>query len=179
MWNDNCIVCMSLSKLGLPGARTGIVIADEELIRYFSNMTAITSLAPAGLGAEIVSRLIVDDALQPLCDDVIRPFYQQRARLAVSLLRQAIDDPRLRIHRPEGSMFLWLWFEDLGITTTELYQRLKRNGLLVVPGKYFFPGQQSPSAHGECCIRMSYAQSESDLEQGIGILARELRACWA
>jgi valine--pyruvate aminotransferase len=179
LWNDNCIVCMSLSKLGLPGARTGIVIADEELIRYFSNMTAITSLAPAGLGAEIVSRLIVDDALQPLCDDVIRPFYQQRAQLAVSLLRQAIDDPRLRIHRPEGSMFLWLWFEDLGITTTELYQRLKHNGLLVVPGKYFFPGQQSPSAHGECCIRMSYAQSEPDLEQGIGILARELRACWA
>jgi valine--pyruvate aminotransferase len=60
-----------------------------------------------------------------------------------------------------------------------LYQRLKHNGLLVVPGKYFFPGQQSPSAHGECCIRMSYAQSEPDLEQGIGILARELRACWA
>ncbi|HEY5740026.1 MAG TPA: valine--pyruvate transaminase [Gammaproteobacteria bacterium] len=179
LWNDNCIVCMSLSKLGLPGARTGIVIASEELIRYFSNMTAITSLAPAGLGAEIVSRLILDDALQPLCDDIIRPFYQQRARLAVSLLREAIDDPRLRIHRPEGSMFLWLWFEDLGITTTELYQRLKRNGLLVVPGKYFFPGQQDPSAHGECCIRMSYAQSESDLQKGIGILARELRACWA
>ena len=76
-------------------------------------------------------------------------------------------------------MFLWLWFEDLGITTTELYQRLKRNGLLVVPGKYFFPGQQGPSAHGECCIRMSYAQSESDLQKGVAILARELRACWA
>jgi len=177
-WNENCIVCMSLSKLGLPGARTGIVIANEELIRYFANMTAITSLAPAGLGAEIVRQLIVDDALQPLCDDIIRPFYQARSQLAVRLLRQAIDDPRLHIHKPEGSMFLWLWFEDLGITTTELYQRLKRNGLLVVPGKYFFPGQQSISEHAESCVRMNYAQSESELEKGIGILARELRACW-
>jgi len=177
-WNDNCIVCMSLSKLGLPGARTGIVIANEELIRYFSNMTAITSLAPAGLGAEIVRQLIVEQALQPLCDDIIRPFYLRRSELAVRLLREAIDDPRLHIHKPEGSMFLWLWFEDLGVTTTELYQRLKRNGLLVVPGKYFFPGQKTVSAHAESCVRMNYVQSEEELEKGIGILARELRACW-
>jgi valine--pyruvate aminotransferase len=177
-WNDNCIVCMSLSKLGLPGARTGIVIASEELIRYFSNMTAITSLAPAGLGAEIVRQLIVDDALQPLCDEIIRPFYQRRSELAVRLLREAIDDPRLHIHKPEGSMFLWLWFEGLGVTTTELYQRLKRNGLLVVPGKYFFPGQRNVSAHAESCVRMNYVQSESELEKGIGILAKELNACW-
>ncbi len=178
-WNDNCIVCMSLSKLGLPGARTGIVIANEDLIRYFSNMTAITSLAPAGLGAEIVRRLIVENALQPLCDDIIRPFYQDRCALAIRLLREAIDDPRLRIHQPEGSMFLWLWFEELGISTTELYQRLKQNGLLVVPGKYFFPGQRNVSAHAESCVRMNYAQSEAALEKGIGILARELRACWS
>jgi valine--pyruvate aminotransferase len=177
-WNENCIVCMSLSKLGLPGARTGIVIANEEIIRYFSNLTAITSLAPSGIGAEIVRQLIVDESLQPLCDDIIRPFYQRRAELAVSLLREAIDDPRLMIHKPEGSIFLWLWFEDLGITTTELYQRLKRSGLLVVPGKYFFPGQDNPSQHAESCVRMNFAQSEGELARGIEILADQLRACW-
>jgi valine--pyruvate aminotransferase len=177
-WNDNCIVCMSLSKLGLPGARTGIVIANEEIIRYFSNMTAITSLAPAGLGAEIVSQLIADKALLPLCNDLIRPFYQRRCELAVGLLRSAIDDPRLHIHKPEGSMFLWLWFEGLGIPTTELYQRLKSRGLLVVPGKYFFPGQSTATEHAESCLRMNYVQSEDELARGIEILARELRNCW-
>ena len=177
-WNENCIVCMSLSKLGLPGARTGIVIANEEIIRFFSNMTAITSLAPAGIGAALVNQLILDRGLLPLCNDVIRPFYKQRSLLAVRLLREAIDDPRLHIHKPEGSMFLWLWFEDLGITTTELYQRMKKNGLLVVPGKYFFPGQQSVSDHAESCIRMNYVQSEEQLYRGIEILAAELRACW-
>ena len=177
-WNENCIVCMSLSKLGLPGARTGIVIAREELISYFSNLTAITSLAPAGIGAALVNQLIVDDALLPLCHDVIQPFYRGRADLAVRLLREAVDDTRLHIHKPEGSMFLWLWFEDLGITTSELYQRMKRNGLLVVPGKYFFPGQVGESAHGECCIRMNFVQSEAELARGIEILARELKNCW-
>ena len=177
-WNDNCIVCMSLSKLGLPGARTGIVVANEDVIRFFSNMTAITSLAPSGLGAEIVSQLIADDALLGLCNDLIRPFYRRRAELAVELLRSAIDAPGLHIHKPEGSMFLWLWFEDLGITTSELYQRLKSKGLLVVPGKYFFPGQAQASEHAESCIRMNYVQSEDELARGIEILANELRACW-
>jgi len=177
-WNENCIVCMSLSKLGMPGARTGIVIANEDVIRYFSNMTAITSLAPAGIGAEIVNQLIIENRLLPLCHDLIRPFYQARAQLAVSLLRAAIGDSRLRIHKPEGSMFLWLWFEDLGIDTTELYQRLKRNGLLVVPGKYFFPGQgQDAGIHANSCIRMNYVQSEQELARGIEILAAELNRC--
>ena len=178
LWNDNCIVCMSLSKLGLPGARTGIVIANEEVIRYFSNMTAITSLAPAGLGAEIVTQLITDNALLPLCHDLIRPFYKQRSELAVALLRDAIVDPRLYIHQPEGSMFLWLWFEGLGITTSELYQRLKAKGLLVVPGKYFFPGQANALDHAESCVRMNYVQSEQELMKGIKILAQELKAVW-
>ena len=178
LWNDNCIVCMSLSKLGLPGARTGIVIANEDVIRYFSNMTAITSLAPSGTGAQIMGQLIREQALLPLCNDIIRPFYKARAELAVGLLREAIDDARLHIHKPEGSIFLWLWFEDLNIDTSELYQRLKRAGLLVVPGKYFFPGQVEPGEHAESCVRMNYVQSEADLARGIEILARELKQAW-
>ena len=107
------------------------------------------------------------------------PFYRDRSLLAVNLLREAIDDPRLNIHKPEGSIFLWLWFEELGITTSELYQRLKQKGLLVIPGKYFFPGQREISGHGESCIRMNFVQSESDLKRGVEILADELRRCWA
>jgi valine--pyruvate aminotransferase len=108
---------------------------------------------------------------------LILPFYRERAQLALNLLEQAIDDPRLHIHKPEGAMFLWLWFEGLGITTSELYQRLKKRGLLIVPGKYFFPGQDN-SEHAESCIRMNFVQSEAELARGIDILARELRANW-
>lgn len=177
-WNDNTIVCMSLSKLGLPGVRTGIVIANEEVIEQFTNMTAITSLAPAGIGPAIVNRLIKDKRLLPLCNDVILPFYQQRSLFAANLIKSRIDDPRLHIHKPEGALFLWLWFEGLPVTTTELYHSLKSKGLIVVPGKYFFPGQKAPSAHGESCIRMNFIQSEEDLEKGVSILADELRRYW-
>ncbi|WP_164088299.1 aminotransferase class I/II-fold pyridoxal phosphate-dependent enzyme, partial [Stenotrophomonas maltophilia] len=43
-WNDNTILCMSLSKLGLPGARCGIIIANEELITAITNVNGIISL---------------------------------------------------------------------------------------------------------------------------------------
>ena len=50
VWDEDVIVCMSLSKLGLPGWRTGIVIAREETIRIVSKMTSVFSLAPGGMG---------------------------------------------------------------------------------------------------------------------------------
>lgn len=177
-WNENTILCLSLSKLGLPGVRTGIVIANEEVIRQFSNMTAITSLSPGGIGPLLVNELLRKRELTALCDEVIRPFYQARCELAVSWLKQSVDDSRLHIHLPEGAIFLWLWFDGLSITTSQLYEELKNEGLLVVPGRYFFPGQAEGDAHAESCIRMNYVQSEQDLRKGIDILARVLKRFW-
>jgi valine--pyruvate aminotransferase len=178
-WNDNTIVCMSLSKLGLPGVRTGIVIANEEVIGQLANMTAITSLSPGGVGPVLVDELIRDGSLSRLSDDIIRPFYQQRCTRTVELLREAIDDPRLHIHLPEGAIFLWLWFEGLEISTGDLYQMLKQEGLLVIPGAYFFPGQTiTPGSHATQCIRMNYAREEDEIRRGVEILARVLRRVW-
>ncbi len=177
-WNDNTIVCLSLSKLGLPGVRTGIVIANQEVIQQLSNMTAISSLSPGGVGPVIVNQLLREHSLTALCDEVIRPYYQQRCDQVVEWLKQAIDDERLHIHLPEGAIFVWLWFEGLPIATDELYQELKQQGLLVVPGKYFFPGQDESNEHAQSCIRMNYVRSEDDLRRGIDILAEVLKRYW-
>jgi valine--pyruvate aminotransferase len=45
-WNENTILCMSLSKLGLPGTRCGIVIGPESLIAAMGNLSGIINLAP-------------------------------------------------------------------------------------------------------------------------------------
>ncbi len=177
-WNENTIICLSLSKLGLPGVRTGIVIARREVIKLISNITAITSLSPSGIGPVVVNELIKKDLLTQMSDQVIKPFYKQRCDQVVLWLKEAVNDERLHIHLPEGAIFLWLWFEGLSITTSELYEILKQQGLLIVPGKYFFPGQAVASEHAESCIRMNYVQSEDDLKKGIEILARTLKRYW-
>ncbi|MHC4105392.1 MAG: aminotransferase class I/II-fold pyridoxal phosphate-dependent enzyme, partial [Planctomycetota bacterium] len=55
VWNEQTIFCMSLSKLGLPAVRTGIVIASEEVISMVSKVNAVMSLAPGGMGAAIAT----------------------------------------------------------------------------------------------------------------------------
>ncbi|NCO46518.1 MAG: valine--pyruvate transaminase, partial [Vibrio sp.] len=159
-WNDNTILCMSLSKLGLPGVRCGIVIANETITQALTNMNGIISLAPGSIGPAIAHHMIEKGDLLRLSRDVIKPFYQQKSQRAVELLKQAISDPRFRIHKPEGAIFLWLWFDELPITTMELYQRLKARGVLIVPGEYFFIGQQDDWQHAHQCLRMNYVQDD-------------------
>ncbi len=57
-WNENVILCMSLSKLGLPGTRCGIIIANEEIIEAVSNMNGIISLAPGGIGPALALEML-------------------------------------------------------------------------------------------------------------------------
>ncbi|EKO3573271.1 valine--pyruvate transaminase [Vibrio metschnikovii] len=173
-WNDNTILCMSLSKLGLPGVRCGIVIANETVTQALTNMNGIISLAPGSVGPAIAQHMIERGDLLRLSDEVIRPFYQQKSQTAVKLLQQAIPDPRFRIHKPEGAIFLWLWFDELPISTMALYQRLKARGVLVVPGEYFFIGQQQDWPHAHQCLRMNYVQDDQEMQKGIQIIAEEV-----
>ncbi|TXD96732.1 valine--pyruvate transaminase [Psychrobacter frigidicola] len=177
-WDDNTILCFSLSKIGLPGVRTGIIVAAPEVIAAVSSMNAVVNLAPTRFGAAIATPLVKDDRIKQLSDDAIKPFYQQQANTAVRLLKEALGDYPLVIHKPEGAIFLWLWFKDLPIDTVELYERLKKQGTLIVPSKYFFPGVDVANyPHAHKCIRMSIAADEQTLIDGIkviGEVAREL-----
>ncbi|MGY5613836.1 valine--pyruvate transaminase [Vibrio brasiliensis] len=173
-WNKNTILCMSLSKLGLPGVRCGIVIANEEITQALTNMNGIISLAPGSIGPAIAHHMIEKGNLLKLSSEVIKPFYQQKSLRAVELLQNAITDPRFRIHKPEGTIFLWLWFDELPITTMELYQRLKARGVLIVPGEYFFIGQEDDWEHAHQCLRMNYVQDDEMMQKGIDIIAEEV-----
>ncbi len=173
-WNENTILCMSLSKLGLPGLRCGIVIASEEITQALANMNGIISLAPGSFGPTIANHMIEKDDLLDLSSNVIKPFYHQKSQRAVELLQQAIPDPRFRVHKPEGAIFLWLWFDELPITTMELYRRLKARGVLIVPGEYFFIGQSEDWEHAHQCVRMNYVQDDDKMSTGISIIAEEI-----
>ncbi|TOM83007.1 valine--pyruvate transaminase [Vibrio parahaemolyticus] len=177
-WNENTILCMSLSKLGLPGVRCGIVIASEEITQALTNMNGIISLAPGSVGPALANHIIAKGDLLKLSSEVIKPFYKQKSQRAVELLQQAITDKRFRIHKPEGAIFLWLWFDELPITTMELYQRLKARGVLIVPGEYFFIGQKDEWDHAHQCLRMNYVQDDEMMQKGITIIAEEVEKAY-
>ncbi|MGL9724869.1 valine--pyruvate transaminase [Sodalis sp. (in: enterobacteria)] len=174
LWNPNIILCMSLSKLGLPGVRGGIVIAGEAVIKALGNINGIISLAPSGIGPAMLNSMIRRGDLLRLCEEVIRPFYRRRVDEAIACIRRWLPPARCLIHKPEGAIFLWLWFPDLPISTDALYQRLKQRGVLMVPGHYFFPGLDQEWHHSHQCLRMNYMPEAEKIERGIAILAEEV-----
>jgi valine--pyruvate aminotransferase len=183
LWDDHIVLCMSLSKLGLPGTRTGIVIARPEIIQAIASLNAIFSLAPGNTGAVLALEWVRSGEIIRLSEEVIRPFYAEKARHAVAQVEQAMGTGReavpCYVHKPEGAFFLWLWFPDLPITAAELYERLKRRRVIVVPGHYFFPGLREEWRHKHECLRVSYAQEEGTVAAGIRIIAEEVRRAYA
>ncbi len=181
LWDENVILCLSLSKFGLPTLRTGIVVAHREIIRVVTRMTSVLSLAPGSLGPALAYELVKSGEITRVSTETIKPFYRKKADRALKMLREELgDDIPMRIHKPEGALFLWLWFEGLPISSRELYQRLKKKGVLVVSGHYFFPGMEGDDwSHKDQCIRVTYAQDDMVVERGISLIAEEIRQLYS
>ena len=177
-WDSNIILCLSLSKLGLAGVRTGIVIAHEDIIQSVTAANAILNLTPGSFGPGLTTDMVRDGSILEISNQFIRPFYKSRAEVAMNWLESELANLPFRVHTPEGAIFLWLWLNDLPITSEMLYQRLKARGVLVIPGEHFFPGLTEPWKHRHECIRVSYAQDQQTIERGIAIIAEEIRAAY-
>ena len=161
--------------IGLPGTRTGIVVANREIISAVSTANAIMGLANTNVGQALLAPLIRDGSLVKLCREEIRPFYMSKAAQAKAWIAEFFpDELPYYVHKSEGALFLWIWFKDLPITSQELYRRLERRRVVVVPGHYFFFGLKGRVwKHRQECIRINYSQPEEQEREGLRIIAEE------
>jgi valine--pyruvate aminotransferase len=166
-WDDNTILCLSLSKLGLPGVRTGIIVAATEVTELIRNANAINGLAPTRVGPELVLPLLGNNRLDELCETVIRPHYLSKQSLALNTLLEAAKGLPIRVHRPDGAMFLWVWFENLPGGTQKLYELAAAEGVVTVAGHHFFQGLTRHWQHANECLRVNYAGDPNTVEMGI------------
>ncbi|MBT6922300.1 MAG: valine--pyruvate transaminase [Candidatus Ruthia sp.] len=173
-WNDNTILCMSLSKLGLPGVRTGIVIANHTTIEAMSRVSGILTLAPSSVGPSLVTRLVKNQEIMRLANDVIKPFYQNKAKTAKAIFYEIFGGTSAKLHKLEGAFFMWIWFPDLQMTSEELYQQLKAKGVYIIPGHNFFIGMDNTWSHQHQCIRINYAKDEVTLRKGLELIYNEV-----
>lgn len=183
VWNENIILSMSLSKIGLPNLRTGIIIAGKEIVKALSNLNSIIALASGGFGQAIGAELIKTGKLIECAKKYVRPFYEEKNKKAQSYIHKYFAGMNYAVHLGEGSIFLWLLIKDLKITTKELYAILKKKGVVVMAGEYFFFGSEKLSdgfklenhPHYSKCLRINYACSDSLVEEGIKIIAETAR----
>ena len=180
VFGKNILHCMSLSKVGLPGERIGIAIGEPELIGVLQSFQTNMCIHSSRYGQAIAARAIETGALGEIATNVIRPFYQNKFTVVETTLDAEMpQDLPWFLHRGEGAIFAWLWFQDLPISDWELYQQLKQVGVIVVPGSSFFPGLQEDWSHKQQCIRVSLTASDEEIKMGMQRLAQVVKQLYA
>jgi valine--pyruvate aminotransferase len=182
-WDENVVLSMSLSKIGLPALRTGIIIAQKELINAVSRMNAIAALASGSMGQALAGELIGNGVLVETAKNSVRPFYEKKSAYMQKCIHNYFSGTNYYIHKSEGSIFLWLLMPDLSIPTKELYKLLKLQGVFVMPGEYFFfgsapDGSQPPveeHPHFTKCLRLNYARPDSEISRAVRIISELYR----
>ena len=175
VWNENIVLSMSLSKIGLPSSRTGIVIARKEIIDALSAANSIISLANGTLGQNIARPFVESGKILEISRDIVRPYYEEKSRVTIEYIKEKFASTvDYKIHKSEGAIFLWIWFKNLKISSRELYQRLKERNVLVIPSDYFFFGLDNQWQHSQECIRLNYSGATEDVQRGIDIIAEEV-----
>ena len=169
------ILTMSLSKLGLPGTRTAIVVAPEKIASAMGAMTAIAGLANGNVGQQLALPWVESGQILEFGPQILRPFYAERSARAQAWTREFFTAAGVRwaLHASEGAFFHWLWLPDLKIPTRELYERLKKRKVLVVPGEYFFFGLEGDWPHSRQCLRLNYSGNADAVREGLQIIAEE------
>ncbi len=176
-WNEDVILTFSLSKLGLPGTRTGIVVAEPSIIEQLAAMTSVVGLANNNIGQAITRPLFENDDLLRISRDLIQPYYRRKSQQALEIVDEAFAGRfPYEVHASEGAFFLWIRFPGLSITSRSLYHRLKKRRVLIIPGEYFFNALDRDWAHATECIRGTLSQSEDVVRRGVAILADEVAA---
>lgn len=174
-WAPHVILTMSLSKLGLPGTRTAIVVAPEQIASAMGAMTAIVGLANGNVGQQLALPWVESGDILDFGPRLLRPFYEAKSHAAQTWTREFFDAAGVdwALHASEGAFFHWLWLRGLKIPTRELYERLKARKVLVVPGEYFFFGLAEDWSHTRECLRLNFSQPADVVREGLRIIAEE------
>jgi valine--pyruvate aminotransferase len=172
IFGDNILHCMSLSKAGLPGERIGIALGSQKFIGILESFQTNMCIHSSRYGQAIAAKAIASGRLADLATSVIRPYYQHKFTVLESGLSKFMpQDLPWYLHRGEGAIFAWMWFQNLPMTDRDLYQALKQVGVIVVPGNSFFPGLREDWPHKHQCIRISLTASDTDITTAMERLA--------
>jgi len=172
IFGQNIVHCTSLSKSGLPGERVGIALGNVQMIQTLEAFLTNLCLHSSRYGQAIAARAIRSGKLAHISEQVIRPHYQAKFAVLESTLDEFMPkDLPWFLHRGEGAIFAWLWLQDLPMSDWEFYQELKQVGVIVVPGRDFFPGLSEPWQHTQECFRISLTATTTELSKAMQRLA--------
>ncbi|MFG2957403.1 valine--pyruvate transaminase [Streptomyces sp. NPDC048291] len=179
VWDDRVINVFSVSKAGLPGERLGFAVAPEQYIDPIVSFLSNSVLHAPQLVQSALAQALRSDVLDTLVASVIGPYYAERRKYVEALLAATLPpDVSWHLHAADGGMFCWVWIDEDWFDDLSLYESLKRRGVFVVPGRYFFTDAEHSRAldrHPRQCFRISITSDQHAIARGIEVIAAGLR----
>ncbi|WP_435927018.1 PLP-dependent aminotransferase family protein [Dryocola sp. BD613] len=158
--SDNVIYTSTFSKILAPGARVGWLLVPDWLKRQVVNLKQATDLHTSSLSQSLTYHYLNSGRLAGQIA-LIREAYKQKCRVLSQHLKSELGD-HLTFHQPMGGMFLWAKFND-EINTTQWLQKTLDNGVVYVPGEFFYCDEPDRST-----LRMSYVSTtEENLKEAV------------
>jgi valine--pyruvate aminotransferase len=175
-YDENMIITMSLSKIGMPGLRSGVVVAKPDIIEKLRCVNAVSQLSPNTISMYVLQKLIETRTINKITNTIIKPFYKDRSERMFDMLEKGFEGYPIYVHQSMGTMFMWIWAEGMPITSEKLYERLKNKGVLTLSGHHFFLGnKENDWRHKEECLRITYSQPFDKVEKATRIIIDELK----
>jgi len=145
---ENVVYTSTFSKILAPGTRVGWVIVPEWLKRAVVNLKQTTDLHTSTLSQLMTLEYLNTGRLKGQIA-AIREAYRQKYQTFAGELEAQLGDV-MAFHKPKGGMFLWAKMNN-GIDTTRWLEKTLSNGVVFVPGEFFYC-----SAPDRTTLRMSF-----------------------
>ncbi|WP_075181751.1 PLP-dependent aminotransferase family protein [Pantoea sp. 1.19] len=164
---ENVVYTSTFSKILAPGARVGWLVLPVWLKRPVASLKQATDLHTSTLSQAFTWRYL-DSGRLPQQIRLIRNAYQHKCHLLSACLQTELGD-QIRFHQPMGGMFLWATLRDRR-NTTDWLQTTLSNGVVYVPGEFFYSDNPDRTT-----LRLSYVSaSDADLQEAVRRLKASL-----
>ncbi|MEG1613217.1 MAG: PLP-dependent aminotransferase family protein [Clostridia bacterium] len=136
----NVIYVTSFSKTIAPGLRTGIAIADSEIIRKLTIGKQAVDVHTSTLSQAIVDKYIRNGLLEPHIKDII-PLYSAKKQAMSDAIAKYMPKG-ISFTNPDGGLFIFAEFDRKDINTDEIFADVvEKTKCAYVPGSSFFASE--------------------------------------
>ncbi|AOR62988.1 PLP-dependent aminotransferase family protein [Pectobacterium wasabiae] len=158
----------TFSKVLAPGLRLGWAILPDWLLHKVAIIKQAADLHASALSQTVAECYLGLGRLDTQIEK-IRHAYKHKGELLAQLIEKELGDV-ITFNQPKGGMFLWAKFRQDDVNTTEWLKKTLEQGVVFVPGEFFFPDNIDYST-----LRLSFATAtDEQMHEAVARLRRAL-----
>jgi 2-aminoadipate transaminase len=175
---ETVIVTQTFSKAYSPGVRVGWGVLPPHLVEPLLDQKSNVDFGSPNLTQHLMSEVLSQGLLEPHLETVRNGYRAKRDAMVAAADQYLARIPGVHWTRPTGGLYVWLQLppEIEAGNSGRLFEQSMQEGVLYVPGEYFYPNEGRPVAKNT--IRLSFGVQSCDrIREGIAALARAIERC--